>query len=54
MEGGKRKLNPFFKFRKAKYEEVKKKYPKASVVELAKKLGEMYRALTPAEKKKYE
>lgn len=52
-EGGKRKLNPYFKFLKDKRAEVVKKYPKASVVEIAKKLGAMYRALSPAEKAKY-
>lgn len=49
-----RKLNPFMKFCKEKRPEIKKKHPNLSVPETGKKLGEMWRALSNAEKKKYQ
>lgn len=52
--GGKRKLNSYMKFVKAKRAEVVKKFPNAKVTEIAKKMGEMWRALTDAEKAKYK
>lgn len=53
-EGGKRKLNPYMKFVKAKRAEVVKQYPKLKVTEIAKKLGEMWRAMSDKDKAKYK
>lgn len=49
-----KKLNPFMKFCKEKRPELKKKNPKLTVPEQGKKLGEMWRALSNADKKKYQ
>jgi hypothetical protein len=54
MEGGKRKLNAYMKFVKAKRADVVKKFPKAPVTEIAKKLGAMWRAMSDAEKAKFK
>ncbi len=53
MEGGKRKLSGYMKFVKAKRSEVVKANPKFTFGQIGKKLGEMWRALSAAEKAKY-
>ena len=49
-----RKLNAFMLFAKEKRESVKKNNPTAKVTEIAKKLGELWRALSNSEKQKYK
>lgn len=49
-----RKLNAFMLFAKEKRESVKKNHPTAKVTEIAKKLGELWRALSNSEKQKYK
>ena len=49
-----RKLNSFMLFAKEKRESVKKNNPTAKVTEIAKKLGELWRALSNSEKQKYK
>ncbi len=55
MAEGKKPLKGFFKFLGEKREEIKKSLPKnAGVKDVAKKAGEMWRKMTPNEKKKYD
>jgi len=49
-----RKLNAYMVFAMEKRESVKKNNPTAKVTEIAKKLGEMWRALSDSEKQKYK
>jgi len=49
-----RPLNPYMKFVKATRASVVKAHPKLSVTEIAKKLGAMWRAMSDAEKKKFQ
>ena len=49
-----RKLNAYMVFAMEKREFVKKNHPTAKVTEIAKKLGEMWRALSDSEKQKYK
>lgn len=55
MAEEKKPLKGFFKFLGEKREEIKKSLPKnAGVKDVAKKAGEMWRKMTPNEKKKYD
>ena len=50
---GTKKLNPYMKFVVAVRTDVVKLMPTATVTEIAKRLGEMWRKLSDSEKKKY-
>ena len=49
-----RKLNAYMVFAMEVRESVKKNYPTASIIEIAKKIGEKWRAMSDAEKAKYK
>jgi len=49
-----RKLNAYMVFAMEVRESVKKNHPTASITEIAKKIGEKWRAMTDAEKAKYK
>ena len=51
---GKKPLSPYMKFCKEQRPKVIKENSKLSFGEIGKKLGEMWRGLTDAEKKKYQ
>jgi hypothetical protein len=50
----KRPLNAYMVFAMEVRESVKKNYPTASITEIAKKIGEKWRALSDSEKAKYK
>lgn len=52
-DGQKKPLGAFFLFSKDNRETVKKEHPTLSVTEVAKKMGEMWREVSEADKKKY-
>jgi len=49
-----RKLNAYMVFAMEVRESVKKNHPTASIIEIAKKIGEKWRAMSDAEKAKYK
>ena len=49
-----RKLNAYMVFAIEVRESVKKNHPTASIIEIAKKIGEKWRAMSDAEKAKYK